>query len=214
MKTKTILLSLTAALGVSLAPLQAAYAAPTKGQLDQLMANPNLVAVTLNGADGPQAAELLNRVVERLMAANLNESQRAYLIAYYTARFTFLLRPSHLNAFATDVIARTPPGVMTAVLSGFSLGGRGSGSFLAHVRGLVEHNEGYLQALLTPRASMSNPVYDQLVISLSASQSLPPHVIDSLPPPIPVGVRDAGSQGVGVVLQAAPPVPEPYDGQR
>lgn len=179
--------------------------------MGQLMANPNLVEATLRGADATQAAALLKRVIDRVMAANLNASQRTYLIAYYTARITFLVPAGERNAFASELIPQVPPEHMTAVLAGFSLGGRGSMDFISHVQEIIQDNEAYVQALRTPRASMSNPIYDQLVISLAASHSLPPTIVDSLPPPIPVG--PAAGEPVRSRSQPAPPVAETYQGQ-
>ena len=216
MKRIVFLLALTATLGMSLPSLRAEYKVPSEGRIDQMMANPNLVAATLKGADATQAATLLKRMIDRLMGADLNDSQRSFLIAYFTARFTFLLPASELNAFANALIPLIPPQFVTSVLAGFSLGGRGSAGFILHVLELVQENDPYVQALLTPRSALANPIYDQLVISLAASQSLPPSVTDSLPPPIPVGTgTDAGSEGPGALNgpQAPPPIPEPYEGQ-
>lgn len=210
MKTPFVPLLLATLLALSFTPLHADYSPPTRGQLDQLLANPNLVAATLKGADAIQAAELLIRVIDRLNEAKLNDAQRTYMIAYYSSRFTFLLPNSELNAFASAVIAQLPPEFLPAVLSGFSLGGRGSSEFLSHVEDLVQDNDAHVMALRNPGASMAKPVFDRLVITLAASQTLPPTVIDSLPPPIPVGEGDGIQPSEPSV---PPPVAEPYDGQ-
>lgn len=191
---------------LGLLPLRAEYSPPTEGQLDQMMANPGLVVTVLKGADAKEAATLLKRVIDRVLASNLNASQRTYMIAYYTARFTFLLPASELNAFATELIPLVPRELVPSVISGFSLGGGGSSDFIAHVRELVQDNTAYVSALMTPRSSLTSPIHDRLVATLSVSQALPPSVTDSLPPPIPVGEAETQDE-------PPPPVPDTYDGQ-
>ena len=209
MKTKGIRLLFAALVFSCLLPLHAQYEPPTEGQLDQLMANPKLVAITMKGANGQEAAALLIRIIERIQRANLQPTQTSYLIAFYTARIAYLLPASEVQSFSEALIPLIPADAMVSVMGGISLGGRGSEGFLAQVEELLSGNEVWLRALRTPRTSLTNPVYKLLVQTLSQSQALPPSVTDSLPPPIPVGQGEPQGQPA----PQPPPVPEPYDGQ-
>ncbi|MGA0316004.1 MAG: hypothetical protein ACO3MJ_11540, partial [Alphaproteobacteria bacterium] len=65
---------------------QADFVPPTEGQLDQLLANPELINTRLKGANGTEAAEVIIRVINRLIAANLKQTQTRYLQSLYTSR--------------------------------------------------------------------------------------------------------------------------------
>ncbi len=199
--TRFLLLSF--ALGLSLSVARG-YEPPSPADLDALLANPNLIADTLDDADGEQAADLMLAIIGRLQEARLNEKQRQYMLAYYAARITYLLGEEQAKAFATSLLSRMDRALIPPVLAGMSTGGRGSKGLIDHLRGLAGEDEVLLNAINNPSLPLTPPVYNYLLANLGAAQSLPPVVTDSLPPPIPVGETEGSTP---------PPVGERYAGQ-
>ncbi len=192
------------------APMARAYTPPSDRQISQMLANPGMIRAVLGDANGEQAADLMVRVLQKIAANDMTQAQKNYLASFYSARVTFLLG-NQATAFAESLIPRVPESLLNAVLAGLSVGGRGSAVFMANLRELVE-GDAALQAINAPHIALSEPVHHLLLESLGQSQSLPPVVTDSLPPPIPVGVtQDAPSPTPTPLSQ--PPIPEPYAGQ-
>ena len=132
------------------------------------------------------------------------------LIAFYTARVTFLLPAGQLNTFARELVAGAPADVLPQVYAGLSIGGAGSSAFITGLRELAGEDEDYQTAITTPNVPLTDPVYNLLVATLANVQNLPPFSTDSLPPPQTQGT---GLAATGTTEEEPPPVPEPYDGQ-
>ncbi|MCC5849795.1 MAG: hypothetical protein JJU29_17050 [Verrucomicrobia bacterium] len=196
------------------APIARAYSPPSDRQISQMLANPGMIRAILGDANGAQAADLMVRVLEKIAANDMTQAQKNYLASFYSARVTFLLG-NQATAFAESLIPRVPESLLNAVLAGMSVGGRGSAVFMANLRELVE-GDAALQAINSPHIALSEPVHHLLLESLGQSQSLPPVVTDSLPPPIPVGVADPTPGPAPTPTptpRPQPPIPEPYAGQ-
>ena len=192
------------------APMARAYTPPSDRQISQMLANPGMIRAVLGDANGEQAADLMVRVLQKIAANDMTQAQKNYLASFYSARMTFLLG-NQATAFAESLIPRVPESLLNAVLAGLSVGGRGSAVFMATLRELVE-GDAALQAINAPHIALSEPVHHLLLESLGQSQSLPPVVTDSLPPPIPVGVTQDDPSPTPTP-RSQPPIPEPYAGQ-
>jgi len=187
--------------------LKAEFEPPTEGELDQLLANPALINVTIKGANGQEASGVMVRIIERLEEAELVDIQLKYLVAFYTARIVFMLPADEAKAFATELVGAAPPELIPPIMAALSIGGGGIqafGNFLLELAGDIQDQ---VDAIENPRIPLTPPVYNVLINALGTSQSLPPVRTDSLPPPIPVGDDTGGG--------APPPpvVPPTYDGQ-
>lgn len=180
-----------------------AHTPPTDRQISQALANPELVNSLVQGASPQEAGQVLLRLLQRIAATDVAASQKNFLAAYYSARIAFLLGED-AAAMAESIFPNIPEELVPAVISGLSIGGRGSAVVMAALRELAGENAALLQAIDAPNIPLSDPVYNQLLVSLGAAQSLPPVVTDSLPPPIPVGDAPA---------DPPPPVPRRYRGQ-
>ena len=192
------------------APMARAYTPPSDRQISQMLANPGMIRAVLGDANGEQAADLMVRVLQKIAANDMTQAQKNYLASFYSARMTFLLG-NQATAFAESLIPRVPESLLNAVLAGLSVGGRGSAVFMANLRELVE-GDAALQAINAPHIALSEPVHHLLLESLGQSQSLPPVVTDSLPPPIPVGVTQDDPSPTPTP-RSQPPIPEPDAGQ-
>lgn len=203
---------LTAAIfGVLAASPLRAHTPPTDGQIGQALANPGMVNSLVVDANPEESAAVLIRLLQRIHSSDIAQSQKNFLASYYTARITFLLG-NDAAAMAEVLLPDVPAELLPAVWSGLSVGGRGSASVMAALRDLAGDDAASLQAIDAPNLPLSDPIYNQLLTSLGASQSLPPVVTDSLPPPVPVGTgREQGS--ATPTPSPPPPVPEPYAGQ-
>lgn len=214
---KIFILLLVSALSLSLTPLSA-YEAPTDDVLEQLLANPKLINEVLQGASGAEAAKVIARIIDKLEESSLGSAQRNYLVAYYTSRTLFLLADTEMNQFATDLLAAVPAHLAPIVLSGLSVGGGISDTFMAHLMEMAKDNATWTRAVQTPNITLTNPVYNLLVSNLRTAQSLPPPVINSLPPPPVTGGGQAPAQTVSPAQTftpppSQPPVSQPYAGQ-
>lgn len=195
-------------------PTLHAYEPPSERQLSQVLANPNMIRAVLGDANGEQAADLLVRILTRINDSNMNQSQKNYMASYYVARVTFLLG-REANVMASRLLPLVPRELVPAVVAGLSVGGRGSADF----RELLGEDAGLLQAANAPYVLLSEPVYEQLLVSLGAAQSLPPVVTDSLPPTVPVGIppptteEPAATPTRRATRRPPPPIPSPYAGQ-
>jgi hypothetical protein len=189
----------------------AAHTPPSDRQISQTLANPALVRTLVADANAEEAGEVLLRLLQRILAADIAQSQKNFLASYYSARIAFLLG-DEASQLAEWIIPRCPTELLPAVWAGLSVGGRGSSATMDTLRELAGENDAWLQAVNAPNIPLSDPVYSQLLISLGASQSLPPVVTDSLPPPIPVG-QDEPAPTVPPAQRPRPIIPEPYAGQ-
>jgi hypothetical protein len=187
---------------------RAAYTPPTEGELDQLLANPKLINLTIKDANGEEAAEVMLRIIERLDNAGLSDVQVNYLVAFYTARISFLLPATESKVFATTLANSAAAPLVPTILAGLSIGAGGIQGFDSFLQDLAGEDPIRLQAIQNPRIPLTTPVYNLLVSALSGSQTLPPTVTDSLPPPEPTGA-DAGLDSI----VATPVIPDTYDGQ-
>ncbi|MEX2608153.1 MAG: hypothetical protein WD708_12490 [Kiritimatiellia bacterium] len=205
---KKIPLLFISALLLSATPLFA-YEAPTDEAIDQLLANPKMINTLVEGANGAEAAQVLARIIAKISDSTLGSAQRNYLIAYYVSSAVALLPDTEMNIFARDLVAAVPRHLVPIVLSGLVVGGGTSESLIAQLMEIAENNASWTRAVQTPNITLTNPVYNLLVSNLSTSQSLPPAVINALPPPVPTG--DGTSPSATGTSQ--PPVAETYDGQ-
>jgi hypothetical protein len=185
------------------APVAFAYEAPSEGDLDALMANPNIIRKILGDANATEAADLMVRILDRIVKAKLVDKQRDYLASYYAARMAFLLG-DEAEAFAAVLLPKVPRELVPPVLAGLTTGGRGSSNLIAALREMAGEDALLLQAINAPNITLTDPVYSHLVGNLGTAQSLPPVLTDSLPPPIPVG---------NIPGPRNPEVPAPYAGQ-
>ncbi len=184
-----------------------AHTPPSDRQITQALANPAMVRSLIVRASPVEAGEVLLRLLRRIAVSDVAQSQKNFLASYYSARIAFLLG-HEAGEMARWLIPQVPEELLPAVWAGLSVGGQGSATTMDTLRELAGDDALLLQAVNAPNIPLSDPVYNQLLISLGASQSLPPVVTDSLPPPIPVG--DAPPPPPP---PPPPPIPEPYDGQ-
>lgn len=191
-------------------PTAYSYEPPSENKLSQLLANPKLIKEMLGDADGAEAATLMLRIISRLEGTDLGPKQVEYLIAYYTARISYLLPPSELSTFATSLLAGAPAGFLPTIYSGLSIGGAGNAAFMTELREMAGDDAVLQTAISTPNVQLTDPVYRILTAALGTYQTLPPAPTDSLPPPPP---EDAGPDQPRTPPPPAPPVPPTYDGQ-
>ncbi len=195
--------------GLLLPVVRAEFEPPTEGELDQLLANPGLINVTIKGANGQEASGVMVRIIERLEDADLVDIQLKYLVAFYTARIVFMLPGEEAKSFATELVGVAPPELIPPIMAALSIGGggiQGFGNFLLQLAGEVQDQ---VDAIENPKIPLTPPVYNVLVNALGTAQSLPPVITDSLPPPVPEGINDGG----GAAPPPPPFIPPPYDGQ-
>lgn len=206
-----LLLSLLLTSGLN---LRAEFEPPTEAQLDQLLANPKLVNATIKDANGKEAAGVMIRIINRLEEVDLVDVQLNYLAAYYSARIAFLLPSAQAATFATELVNTAPQELIPPIMAALSMGAGGVPQFGAHLLDIAGDNEAYVQAVRNPRIPLTPPVFNLLSTSLGTTQTLPPVVTDSLPPPIPVGIPDGTVEGTATPTPAPTPViPDTYDGQ-
>ena len=189
-------------------PVLADYEPPTERQLTRMLANPDLVLDVFRGASPEEASAVLFRTVTRIHESNMNQSQKNYNIAYFSARVTQLMGRDR-QAMAEHLLPTLPMDLVPPVLAGMSIGGRGSAPFMNAIRGFAGENEALLVPINAPPVSLTPPVYQHLVDTLGVAQSLPPVVTDSLPPPIPVGEGTPAPRPT-----RRPPVAPLYPGQQ
>lgn len=194
--------------------LRAEFEPPTEAQLDQLLANPKLINATIKDANGKEAAGVMIRIIERLQDADLVDVQLNYLVAYYSARIAFLLPTGEATTFATELVDNAPPELIPPILAALSMGAGGVPQFGAHLLDIAGDNEAYARAVENPRIPLTPPVFNLLTTSLGTTQTLPPVVTDSLPPPIPVGQDEGAPSPTATATPVPTPIiPDPYDGQ-
>lgn len=191
---------------------QAEFEPPTEGELDQLLANPQLINITIKGANGQEAAGVVIRIIDRLIKAELNPSQLNYLTALYAARTAFLLPAGEAEAYATELVAKAPTELIPVIMAALSIGAGGVADFADHLEELAGEDAVLLSAIKNPSIPLTPPVYNLLLSALGTTQALPPAIIDSLPPPIPVG-ENQGTAPAAPAAPAPPPVAEGYAGQ-
>lgn len=184
----------------------AEFEPPTEADLDQLLANPKLINVTIKDANGKEAAGVMIRIIERLQEAELVDVQLNYLVAFYTARIAFLLPASEAKTFATELVNTAPKELIPPIMAALSLGAGGVPAFGDHLADIAGDDEAQLQAIRNPRIPLTPPVYNLLIAALGTTQTLPPVITDSLPPPIPVGEEEGEPS-------PTPFIPDTYDGQ-
>jgi hypothetical protein len=129
-------------------------------------------------------------------------------VAFYTARIAFLLPTTEATTYATELVNTAPPELIPPIMAALSLGAGGVPAFGDHLLDIAGENEAWIQAIKNPRIPLTPPVYALLISALGTSQTLPPVVTDSLPPPIPVGDEEGGG-----TPPPAPVIPDTYDGQ-
>lgn len=199
-----------------IAPLAGAYEAPSDATLDKVLANPKLLTTVLDDATGKEAAELLNRLIGRIQAASsIGKGQKDYLIAFFTARVTFLLNQTEAIAFANEIATLVPAEGLAVVFSGMRIGGGGSSDFMTNLRTLAGENADLRTAIDTPTITLTDPVYKQLLVALGSVQTLPPTATDSVPPAGDDPQGGGGDQGGGGTGGGTPPptIPPGYAGQ-
>jgi hypothetical protein len=195
------------AMAIPTVNVHAEFEPPTEGQLDQLLANPQLINITIKGANGQEAAGVVIRIIERLQKVDLVDVQLKYLVAYYTAKVAFLLPTDEAKDFATELVANCPKELTPSILAALSIGAGGIQAFGDHLFELAGDIESYVESIRNPQIPLTPPVYNLLISALGTGQSLPPVVTDSLPPPIPVGDTPSAP------APAAPPIAVGYAGQ-
>lgn len=204
-------------LAVLLLPAFAEYTPPTNAQIDQVLANPNTVSNVLGDANGEQAAVLLARLLDRISDSTASTSQKQYLASFYAARISFLLG-NQAEPLLRSIQDSIPEALESAVFSGFSIGLSGSTTQMAILRDIAGENTILLQAVNSPRISLTDPIYNQVIRSLASVQTLPPASVDS----ITLGIDPATGNPITTLdttlfpegTADAPPVPEPYAGQQ
>ncbi|MCC5843115.1 MAG: hypothetical protein JJU05_02560 [Verrucomicrobia bacterium] len=200
-------------LGMLAAPLLGAYTPPTDRQLSQALANPGMVRSLIQDANPEEAGQVLVRLLRRIQASDVVPSQKNFLAAYYSARFAFLLG-NDADDMAAVVLGNAPAELLPAVWAGFSVGGQGSSSFMAALRELAGENEEFLQAVDAPNIPLGESVYNQLIVSLGSSQTLPPVAPGAVAPAPSVSpIQPAAGTAPAPAPAPPPPIPEPYAGQ-
>lgn len=190
MKKKTSSLTLLTLLGLFLSTtVLAEFVAPTEAQIDQALANPDLLATLLEEADGDQAADIIKQLIDRIVASEkLNPIQKQYNISYFVAKAVQLMG-NERGAYAAALIGKDLGDNRLIVLAALAVGGAGSDAYLSDLVALLEENEAEIAAVRNPQSALNKDVYNRLLASLNLARSLPP-------------------------TAGRPPVAVPYQGQR
>lgn len=186
----------------------AAFEPPTESDLGKLLANPDLINVTIKGANGAEAAGVVLRIIDRLSRADLNETQLKYLVALYSSRTAFLLQTTEVEAYAKELSENAPLNLLPTIMGALSIGAGGVPGFGDYLIELAGDDAEIIQAIRNPSLPLTPPVYNLLISALGTTQALPPVIVDSLPPPIPVGEEEGTPSS-----PEAPPIAEGYAGQ-
>ncbi|MGA0334425.1 MAG: hypothetical protein ACO3NW_10770, partial [Kiritimatiellia bacterium] len=151
------------------------------------------------------AAEVIIRVINRLIAANLNPTQTSYLVSLYTARTLFLLPPAEAETYARTLLNQAPQTLVPTIMTALSIGSAGIPNFTEFLEEVAGESEVLQNAINNPINQLTSPVYNLLLGTLGSSQSTPPVIIDSLPAP--------DAEGDLIAVPTTPPVADGYAGQ-
>lgn len=182
------------------------YVPPTDDELDEILANPNLIKAVEIEASGEEAAEVLLRIIDKVQKSKLGPLQKRYLVAYWTARIVELLKGSELEPFADAITELVDGTLLEIIYSGMSIGGAGNNSFIDYIQGLAGDVDAFQNAILRPETVLTIPVYNLLLTTIQSGQTLPPPP-NITTPIIPPGVVEQNQ------IPPQPPVPPPYNGQ-
>ncbi len=187
-----------------------AYEPPTDSQITNMLANPKLITQLLGDANGKEAAALMKRIIDRVLATDMAEKQKDYLISFYAGRLAALLNAAEADEFATELMSIAPASSLGTILAGLSVGRGGSSAFITLLKELAGDNNDLQTAIKTPNITLTDPVYTLLVANLATAQSIAPSATDSVPPP---GGGVGGGAGTGGGATPPPVIPPPYNGQ-